>query len=303
MSYETAAEAIREGNLDALRGALEDMSDEELANARRDAPLTHLVIYQRNIDESLRAKGTPILDALLEAGIDPNSAHCSWEGTLLNETALAMAMYCEDPDAAKLLLEHGADPDIFVIPDRIYSGWEGRYSADPGLLRERVGIDGRDLLDTFCPEPEIEGDLIAGRWVLISQHWAESDFNGQEPFNHGELIFREDGTFSFTHEGGFFDTIEGSWERTPCERPVRDEAWPYDPSVMPRYEDLYNRYKTVETLARFDKEWWPYGTLRLVTGGDGQARICLESWDEEMGGMAYSFYREEVAHPLPRRRV
>lgn len=303
MSHEAAITAIRTEDLEALREALENTPEEELARARREGPLTHHAIYQRCINPSLRAKGTPMLDMLLAAGISPNASDCSWEGELSNNTALALAMFSKDADAARLLLEHGADPDIFVVPDHLSMQWETPVSGDPGLLREIVGPDGRTLLDTFCPEPELDGDLLVGRWVLICEHWAEQDFTSGPPYSLGELVFREEGTFTFTHEDGIFGAIEESWNRTSCERPVRDEAWPYSPSVMPRYEDLYHRRQNVETVARFAERWWPYGTLRLVTGGDKQARLCLESWDEEMGGRAFSFYREEVAHPLARRRV
>jgi ankyrin repeat protein len=143
------------GHFDLAMQLLERGADPNLASRAGATPLYTALntqwapkarYPQQQAYQQQRASYLDIMEALLEAGADPNARldqhlwYMSYTFDLLDinaagSTAFWRAAYATDVDAMRLLIAYGADPDIPTIkpPDR-RRGDEGEAQADPSGL-------------------------------------------------------------------------------------------------------------------------------------------------------------------------
>src|SRR5690606_14516693 len=107
MSRDDAADAIARDDLEALERALASMSKEEIAAPYEEWPLMHQVLQRRQDRrfDGNPAVGTPMIDALLAHGADPNVQQAEEEDDLANRTALYQCLMGDaDVEAFERLL-------------------------------------------------------------------------------------------------------------------------------------------------------------------------------------------------------
>lgn len=204
MSRDDAADAIARDDLEALERALASMSKEEIAAPYEEWPLMHQVLQRRQDRrfDGNPAVGTPMIDALLAHGADPNVQQAEEEDDLANRTALYQCLMGDaDVEAFERLLLAGADPDI-VVTDH--------GSSTP--LREMCMPPLDEVLARLAPVAAAGPELTV-RWALASEAWEEHDDRPMPPDVPAMLELRPDGEATMTVPLST-TVVEGRWEAT-----------------------------------------------------------------------------------------
>lgn len=177
-----ALAAIWRGDINALRAALSTMTAAELAGPEiAESPLVHAALGWELMHIGLSDE-TPMLDALLDSGVDPNAIRVDDAGK-----TPALQVSTSRTPALLRLLRAGADPEALVVSR------PGERSV--ATVRALANHEALASIARFMPQPELFSGL-AGDWELIAETWEESGSRIEEPTERpASLTFRDDGSF------------------------------------------------------------------------------------------------------------